>query len=785
MKKRLSCPFPGLRAFLLSRYCAFRTTARGGLFVCFSLMSGIACFGQGLVVTPNPAAVLQGKSLTFTSNQPVTWSLTNGSSGSLVANSSTMATYTAPNVIVPQGVSKGCQTTPSDSVFNTPINNLPVESRSASWIAAMNAKGLSIQPDFGTNIVDATTPVVNESFLYTPQNNGNFPQPAQEIEKRQAGAYQTDLSSSSTDRHLMSIDPRSCTFYEMYKNYFSPRACGAKSCTATSGVSYAWSSYALPSLTTQASNLLYHPLMIRLAEMKAGAINHALSFTENKYSIKPLSYWPANSTLGQGSVGPPYGARFRLKSSFDISTFSANAQLILQALQTYGMFLSDASIGGAVLYADSDVSQDPAVIKAFTEIANANIAMTSFDAVDESSFIVNTKSMQVNPANGFQTPVNFAVVNATPATGSPAAIPIALGSQAPGVSSPMLFIIAGTPSYGLQSWVGGSPNQSLTWRVGSGVGSVTANGFYTPPASVSVPTSAILQVAPSASPTLTAKVNVTVLPAGTNPVGSIRIDVGSTTSTTSAGGTKVWLADTAFEGAVDRQISDYPKWLNQSDPDINIYQTFHYTSGDDLTYSLGVPNGNYRVRLLLGAPYNSLKCTAPCSYNVLQYPTSWGPYNLIANGQVAAHNYDFGVSTSHIVASPTDTYIPAWVTNNQLTISVRGYRPDSMSGYGQILPVLEGIEILPDNALPHLTIDTQQQTSVAAGTSLQLYAVGWYMSNSVEWNMVLGEGSIDQNGVYTAPAIAPSSPETVIIQATSKVNGRASATVSLTIPAAN
>ena len=149
MKKRLSCPFPGLRAFLLSRYCAFRTTARGGLFVCFSLMSGIACFGQGLVVTPNPASVRQGESLTFKSNQPVTWSLANGSSGNLIVNSTTSATYTAPNVILPQGVSAGCQTTPSDSVFNTRIDNLPVEANSASWIAIMNPKASAFNPILG------------------------------------------------------------------------------------------------------------------------------------------------------------------------------------------------------------------------------------------------------------------------------------------------------------------------------------------------------------------------------------------------------------------------------------------------------------------------------------------------------------------------------------------------------------------------------------------------------------------------------------------------------------
>jgi hypothetical protein len=688
-------------------------------------------------------------------------------------------------VVIPQGVSAGCQTTPSDSVFNTRIDNLPVESRSAAWIAAMSPLNLSIQPDFGTNIVNASTPISSETFLYTPQNNGNFPRPTGEIEKRQGGAYQTDLTNPSTDRHLISVDPRSCTFYEMYKNYFSPRACGTKMCTATSGLSYSWSSYALPYGSTQASNLLYHPLMIRLGELKSGVIKHGLSFTESTYSISPLSYWPADSTLAAGSAGPPYGARFRLKSTYDISKFSANAQVILRALQQYGMFLSDAGFGGAVLYADTDVTQDPAVTNAFGEIWNAKIPMTSFDAVDESSFIVNTRSMQVNPANGYQTPANYAVVNATPVSGAPTVIPIALGSQVPGVPSPTLFIIAGTPSYNLQNWVGGAANQAFAWKLMSGVGSVTASGIYTPPTSVSAPTSAVLQVAPTSSPTVTANVNVTVLPTGTNPVGSIRIDVGSMSSTKSAGGTKVWLADIAFEGGIDHLSGDYPAWLNQSNPDINVYQTYHYTDGSDLTYSLGVPNGDYEVRLMFGAPYNGHQCNAPCTYNVLQFPTDWGPYNLIANGQVAAHNYDFGLATSHTIATPSDAYIPAWVTNNQLTISVKGYRPDFMSGYPEIMPVLEGIEILPDATMPHLTIDTQQQTSVAAGTSLQLYAVGWYMSNSVEWNLVAGEGSIDQNGAYTAPAIAPTSPQTVTIQATSKANGRVSATVSFTIPAAH
>ena len=35
------------------------------------------------------------------------------------------------------------------------------------------------------------------------------------------------------------------------------------------------------------------------------------------------------------------GARFRLKASYDISGFSAQAQVILQAMKTFGLFLAD------------------------------------------------------------------------------------------------------------------------------------------------------------------------------------------------------------------------------------------------------------------------------------------------------------------------------------------------------------------------------------------------------------------------------------------------------------
>ena len=52
-------------------------------------------------------------------------------------------------------------------------------------------------------------------------------------------------------------------------------------------------------------------------------------------------------------AAPPYGARFRLKASYDLSTLSPAAQVVARAMQRYGMFISDA--GNIALTAQNDI----------------------------------------------------------------------------------------------------------------------------------------------------------------------------------------------------------------------------------------------------------------------------------------------------------------------------------------------------------------------------------------------------------------------------------------------
>ena len=418
-------------------------------------------------------------------------------------------------------------------------------------------------------------------------------------------------------------------------------------------------------------------------------------------------------------------------------------------------------------------------MSALGEIAAARIGMTNFEAVDETSFIVANNSAQVNPANGYQTPSNFAVLTATDQSNSNyrVSFPIALQSVQVGLPTPSLFMMAGLSAYQLTSWVTGTSNQNVTWSFSSGVGSVTPSGMYTPPASVTTPTQTVLKVTSAADPSASAQLYVRILPIGTNPTGSIRIDMGSYSGMTDAGG-NLWFADQGFEtGNYAYVQSDYPAWSQKANPEIGIYQSAGKTYGNDMVYSFIVPNGNYKIRFMMGQLYGGCWPNCPITFD----KNAHAPIHLEANGQIGAHNYDFGIPIAYAYATPVDAYIPARVTNNTLYVAARTDTSDST--IYQPAPLIGGLEVIPDSTAPYIKIDAQQRTSVNAGASLQLYSVGWYMDNSVTWS-ISGPGTITVNGLYSAPATAPSSPQSVKITATSNLIPSVQDTVSLTIPAA-
>jgi hypothetical protein len=146
----------------------------------------------------------------------------------------------------------------------------------------------------------------------------------------------------------MVIEQGSCLLYELYAENPS---------SATTGwdVLVAWDLHGSPEIpgsldigsTTQAGTPLL-PGIIWPVEVAAGAIDHAIDIVLASGAIMPCAYVPPASTVRYSGAptgqGIPYGARLRLKSTFDASSFTGTqAKVVIQALKKFGMIPTDAS----------------------------------------------------------------------------------------------------------------------------------------------------------------------------------------------------------------------------------------------------------------------------------------------------------------------------------------------------------------------------------------------------------------------------------------------------------
>lgn len=93
--------------------------------------------------------------------------------------------------------------------------------------------------------------------------------------------------------------------------------------------------------SADAAGLPILPGLVRYDEVAAGAIEHAIRFTAP--DTRSAHIYPARHDAGDGPSAalPPMGLRVRLKASFDIGRFSPRMQVILLAMQRYGMILAD------------------------------------------------------------------------------------------------------------------------------------------------------------------------------------------------------------------------------------------------------------------------------------------------------------------------------------------------------------------------------------------------------------------------------------------------------------
>src|SRR6185295_17264588 len=80
--------------------------------------------------------------------------------------------------------------------------------------------------------------------------------------------------------------------------------------------------------------------LLRYDEVAAGVVDHAIRMTVGCTSDRYV--WPARHSTSTGAPAcPPMGARFRLRSGFDTSSFGTKARVVLRAFKTYGLIVAD------------------------------------------------------------------------------------------------------------------------------------------------------------------------------------------------------------------------------------------------------------------------------------------------------------------------------------------------------------------------------------------------------------------------------------------------------------
>ena len=242
---------------------------------------------------------------------------------------------TATPSSTPASATSACPLFPASNVWNKRVDGLAVRGDSATLVNTIGA-GAPFHPDFGSylgygipvNVVGAGTPRSSVSFDYASESDvGPYPIPPNpQIE-------------GGSDRHILMWDTAACRLYELYA-----ASLGSGGWHAGSGAIWDLRSNALRPdgwTSADAAGLPILPGLVRYDEVAAGAIYHAIRFTAPQ--TQSAHIYPARHHAGAGSSAslPPMGLRMRLKASFNISGFSPRMQVILVAMQRYGIILAD------------------------------------------------------------------------------------------------------------------------------------------------------------------------------------------------------------------------------------------------------------------------------------------------------------------------------------------------------------------------------------------------------------------------------------------------------------
>lgn len=274
--------------------------------------------------------------------------------------------------------------------WNQPIDSAPLDAESDVIIAYLSDNhtgsqrfridGPSDVPNdiYGITVLSAGSDTERVDFsesgdFYSPDcDHVPIPLPASgAIEGEQSYACESD-----GDCHLIVIDSDACRLFEMWRanrngSDFEGGCLAVWDLTAP----YRETLRGDCCTSADAAGLPIAAHMFSADEIAAGAIEHAIRFIlPNELMRERIYVRPATHSTGATSGGPeapPYGSRLRVRADVDLERFNPAAQVVIRALQTYGMILSDG--GNLTFTATND---------RFTEAKWAEVGLGPNDLTD-------------------------------------------------------------------------------------------------------------------------------------------------------------------------------------------------------------------------------------------------------------------------------------------------------------------------------------------------------------------------------------------------------------------
>jgi hypothetical protein len=239
---------------------------------------------------------------------------------------------------LPRGATLGgCEVFPADNPWNADISQYPIHPRSDAIVAQIQAAG----NDFLWADFAPFTPY-GMPFVVVPQN-----QPLVPIRydlyghESDPGPFPIPLDApveANSDQHLLVMRQGTCEIFELYK----ARREGA-GYVAGSGARFDLRSNALrPDRWTgaDAAGLSILAGLVRCEDMARGHIDHAVRVT----MIQTFAGFIHPATHGGNSSNPNFpamGTRLRLKAGYDLSAFTGQARIIMEAFKKYGIIVAD------------------------------------------------------------------------------------------------------------------------------------------------------------------------------------------------------------------------------------------------------------------------------------------------------------------------------------------------------------------------------------------------------------------------------------------------------------